>query len=108
MYTLILIEFCRFPPSSNAGPDHEAPVGEHARDAPVPEGFEGAARTYPAAGHHVPHRDLRTGGGRRRQSHLCGHQGDSAEHTGLRRVTAVLLPELGGAPNAAAPFLPLA
>lgn len=71
--------------ATSPGPDHEAPVGEHARDAPVPEGFEGAARTYPAAGHHVPHRDLRTGGGRRREPHLCGHQGDSAEHTGKGR-----------------------
>lgn len=97
-----------FPAEDYVGPDHEASVGQHARDAPVPESVEGPARTYPAAGHHLPHRHLRTGRGRSGEPHLCGHQGDSVEHTGLRRIAAVLLSELGGASNAAAPLLPLA
>ena len=40
--------------AQNPGAYHEATIGEHGRNAPVPEGIEGTARADTAAGHHVP------------------------------------------------------
>jgi hypothetical protein len=63
------------PAGHNVGPDHEAPIREHRRNATIPQSGQSAAGTYASVGHHVRHHDLRPHSRQEIRNHLRVYQG---------------------------------